>query len=118
MVLEALEPIAEATSPTSIVLIGFALTALYIFHQSASETFDIYIDISSGDYKLDSNVTVFDRFTWHEVFLVALSIYYQYAIITPKTGLQSVLKDVTYIVLFTIFVNFVVRNYFIEPNDN
>lgn len=119
MVLEALEPIAAAMSPSSIVLIGFALTVLYILYQSAPEIFDIYIDISNGDYQLfDGNVMIFNQFTWHEVFLVALSLYYQYAVVTPKTGIQSVLKNATYIILFTVFVNFVVRKYFLEANDN
>ena len=119
MTLEAIEELATTISPTGVVLAGFVFVTLYVFYQSAPEIFDIYIDISNGDYELlDSNVSIFDRFTWYEMLLVILSLYHQYTVIVPETGFQSVMSELTNIVLFAIFVNFVVKSYLLEPNND
>lgn len=116
---EVLTELISTVSSTAIVLIGFIFVTLYVFYQSAPEIFDIYIDISNSDYELfDSNVSLFERFTWYESLLVILSIYYQYTVITPETGLQSVVSEITGIVLFAVFINFVIKNYFIDLENN
>lgn len=119
MVFEALESIAAAISPTSITIVGFVFVILWLFKQSAADVLDIYVDISNGDYQLlDSNVEIISNITVPEVTIAAVSFYYQYAIIDPATKLQSLLDSITYVILFSIFVNILVKEYLLNTTNN
>lgn len=108
-------------SPSVLVAVGLALALVYQFYVSTRKgnIFDIYIDISNSDYELlNDNVTLFDKLTFSEMVIILLSLFHQYVVIDPQTGFQSLMANLTNIILFTVLVNFIVQEYLFDPEDD
>lgn len=108
-------------SPESIVLSGYIVAILVRTYVSDRDVFDFDIELLGTDIDVDIDsehgVPILMEFTFTEQFVILLSLYYQYAVIRPQTGLQSLLASVSSLILFGIFVDHLVNQYLVDRED-
>lgn len=113
--------LAAFVSPEGIVIVGYALAIVIKLYGPEGQLLDQDIQAlgSEIDVNIDTDleIPIVSDFTPTEFLVVALSVFYQYAVVTPQTGLQALLTNVTYLVLFGIFMDYVVSRYLVNQGD-
>lgn len=81
--------------------------------------FDIELLGTNIDIDIDSEhgIPILTEFTFTEQFVILLSVYYQYAVIIPQIGLQSLLVSVSPLILFGVFVDYLVNQYLVDREE-
>lgn len=108
-------------SPEGVVLVGYVLAVLVRLYVSDRDVFDFDTELLGTDIDVDIDpdhgIPIMKEFTFTEQAVILLSLYYQYAVIAPETGLQSLLANVSSLILFGIFVDHLVNRYLVERDN-
>lgn len=108
-------------SPEGIVLAGYVLAVLIRQYVSDRDVFDFDAELFGTDIDVDIDpdhgIPILGEFTFTEQAVIVLSLYYQYAVVSPETGLQSLLASASSLILFGIFVDHLVNRYLVDRDD-
>lgn len=108
-------------SPEGIVLAGYVLAVLIRQYASDRDVFDFDAELLGTDIDVDIDpdhgIPILEEFTFTEQAVILLSLYYQYAVVSPETGLQSLLASASSLILFGIFVDHLVNRYLVDRDD-
>lgn len=105
-------------SSESFVLSGYILAVLLRMYTAERDLSDLDVELlgTNIDIDFDHGIPIISEFTVVELMVVSISLYYQYSIIKPKSGLQSLLMNVSSLILFSIFVDHLVNRYLINQD--
>lgn len=113
--------VSALTSPEGIVLVGYTLTVFVRMYISGRDMSDFDIELFGTDIDIDigtdHGIPLVREFTITEQTLILLSLYYQYAVVAPQTGLQSLLTNVSSLILFGIFMDYIVNRYLVNREE-
>lgn len=113
--------LALFVSPEGIVLTGYVLAVAVRMYVSDRDVFDADFELFGTDIDIDVDpdhgIPIMREFAFTEQAVILLSLYYQYAVVVPETGLQSLLTDVSSLILFGIFMDYLVNRYLVERDD-
>ena len=109
------------TSPQGITLTGYlfvVITKLYTADKDLSD-FDFEAFGVDVDFDMDSLyvIPLVGEFSPSELTVILFSLYYQYSIIRPQTGLQSLLTSISSLILFGIFMDHIVDRYMVSREN-
>lgn len=112
---------AALATPEGIVIAGYVLAVIVRLYGPGDGFLDRDIEAFGSDIDIDIDadlgIPILSDFTPMELGVIGLSLFYQYAVITPQTGLQALLMNMSYLILFGIFMDHIVNRYLVDQNE-